>query len=81
LKVPKGGKRLSRATASWWLRSWSGWPDKTVLARELIEVLAAAVSRDMHVVGNGAHLRTELRRLPQHVTSTGPLPPMPTKPD
>ena len=49
-------------------------PTKTVLARELIETIAAAArGRPVHVVGDGAYLCTELRRLPPQVTLTGPL--------
>jgi hypothetical protein len=56
-------------------RLWrKGGPAKTVLARELIEVIAAATrGRMVHVVGDGAYLCTELRQLPPHVTLTGPL--------
>jgi hypothetical protein len=56
-------------------RLWrKGGPPKTVLARELIEVIAAATrGRGVHVVGDGAYLCTELRQLPPHVTLTGPL--------
>jgi hypothetical protein len=49
-------------------------PAKTVLARQLIEVIAAAARGGMvHVVADGAYLCTELRRLPPQVTLTGPL--------
>jgi hypothetical protein len=62
LKVAKGNQKLSRG------------PAKTALARELIEVIAAAArGRIVHVVADGAYLCTELRRLPPHVTLTGPL--------
>jgi hypothetical protein len=56
-------------------RLWrKGGPAKTVLARELVEVIAAHTrGRTMHVVADGAYLCTELRRLPTHVTLTGPL--------
>jgi hypothetical protein len=56
-------------------RLWrKGGPAKTVLARELIELIAAATrGRGVHVVADGAYLCTELRRLPPHVTLTGPL--------
>jgi hypothetical protein len=56
-------------------RLWrKGGPAKTVPARELIEVIATATrGRAVHVVGDGAYLCTELRRLPPHVTLTGPL--------
>jgi hypothetical protein len=51
-----------------------GGPAKTVLARELIERIAAAIrGRSVHVVADGAYLCTELRRLPPQVTLTGPL--------
>ncbi len=57
------------------VRLWrKGGPPKTVLARELIEQIAAATrGRGVHVVADGAYLCTELRRLPPHVTLTGPL--------
>lgn len=49
-------------------------PAKTVLARQLVEAIAAATrGRGVHVVGDGAYLCTEMRRLPPHVTLTGPL--------
>jgi DDE superfamily endonuclease len=56
-------------------RLWrKGGPAKTVLARELIEVIATATrGRMVHVIGDGAYLCTELRRLPPQVTLTGPL--------
>ncbi len=56
-------------------RLWrKGGPPKTVLARQLIERIAATTrGRGMHVVADGAYLCTELRRLPPHVTLTGPL--------
>jgi hypothetical protein len=56
-------------------RLWrKGGPAKTVIARELVEVIAAATSgRGVHVVADGAYLCTELRRLPPNVTLTGPL--------
>jgi hypothetical protein len=45
-----------------------------VLARELIEVIATHTrGRIVHVVADGAYQCTELRRLPPHVTMTGPL--------
>jgi hypothetical protein len=49
-------------------------PTKTVMAREMVETIAAHVrGRTVHVVADGAYLCTELRRLPPHVTLTGPL--------
>ena len=56
-------------------RLWrKGGPPKTVLARQLIERIATATrGRTVHVVADGAYLCTELRRLPPHVTLTGPL--------
>jgi hypothetical protein len=56
-------------------RLWhKGGPAKTVLARELVEVIAThARGRTVHVVADGAYLCTELRRLPPNVTLTGPL--------
>jgi hypothetical protein len=56
-------------------RLWrKGGPAKTVLARELVEVIAAHTrGRTVHVVADGAYLCTELRRLPANVTLTGPL--------
>jgi hypothetical protein len=56
-------------------RLWrKGGPTKTALGREMVEVLAAAGGRTMHVVGDGAYICTELRRLPLQVTLTGPIP-------
>jgi hypothetical protein len=56
-------------------RLWrKGGPTKTALARELIEVLAAARGRIVHVVADGAYICTELRRLPPQVTLTGSPP-------
>jgi hypothetical protein len=56
-------------------RLWrEGGPAKTVLARELVETIAAnARGRTVHVVADGAYLCTELRQLPPNVTLTGPL--------
>jgi hypothetical protein len=56
-------------------RLWrKGGPTKTVLARELVEVIAAhSRGRTVHVVADGVYLCTELRRLPANVTLTGPL--------
>jgi hypothetical protein len=55
-------------------RQWrKGGPTKTMLAREMVEILAAAAGRAVHVVGDGAYLCTELRPLPPNVTLTGPL--------
>jgi hypothetical protein len=56
-------------------RLWrKGGPAKTVLARELVEAIATHTrGRGVHVVADGAYLCTELRRLPPHVTLTGPL--------
>ena len=97
LKVPPGGKKLSRgntfviaavivelpflrrpvalpAAARLWRR---GGPAKTQLARELIELIAAAPARRgrvMHVVADSAYICSELRRLPAGVTLTGPMP-------
>ncbi|WP_239134569.1 transposase [Rugosimonospora africana] len=52
----------------------TGGPAQTVLARELIEVIATHTrSRTMHVVADGTYLCTVLRRLPAHATLTGPL--------
>jgi hypothetical protein len=57
------------------MRLWrKGGPAKTALARELVEIIAASVNRDVHVVCDGAYLCTELRRLPERVTLTGPIP-------
>jgi DDE superfamily endonuclease len=56
-------------------RLWrKGAPTKTMLAREMVETLAAAAGRTVHVVGDGAYLCTELRQLPPNVTLTGPIP-------
>ena len=97
LKVPAGGKKLSRGNtfviaavivelpflrrpaalpvaARLWRRRG---PAKTALARELIELIAAAPAcrrRAVHVVADSAYICTELRRLPAGVTLTGPLP-------
>lgn len=97
LKVPRGGKKLSRGNtfviaavivalpfvrrpvalpvaARLWRR---GGPVKTALARELIELIAAAAARRgrrVHVVADNAYVCTELRALPAGVTLTGPLP-------
>ena len=56
-------------------RQWRrNGPAKTVMARELVETIAArARGRAVHVVADGAYLCTELRRLPHNVTLTGPL--------
>src|SRR5690349_11426523 len=56
-------------------RLWrKGGPAKTVIARELVETVAAHTrGRAVHVVADGAYLCTELRRLPPGVTLTGPL--------
>lgn len=52
-----------------------GGPTKTVLARDLIGLLAAArPDRRIHVVTDGAYLCSALRYLPTNVTLTGPLP-------
>ena len=97
LKVPKGGKKVSRGNtfviaaviaelpflrrpvalpvaARLWRR---GGPAKTALARELIELMAAAPAcrgRTVHVAADSAYICTELRGLPAGVTLTGPLP-------
>jgi DDE superfamily endonuclease len=59
-------------------RLWRrGGPAKTALARELIELIAAAPARRgraVHVVADSAYICTELRRLPAGVTLTGPMP-------
>jgi hypothetical protein len=57
-------------------RLWrKGGPTKTTLARHLIEIIAAAAGeRVVHVVADAAYICTELRRLPDQVTLTGPLP-------
>ncbi len=97
LKVPKGGKKVSRGNtfviaavvaelpflrrpvalpvaARLWRR---GGPARTALARELIELIAAAPAcrgRVVHVAADTAYICTELRSLPAGVTLTGPLP-------
>jgi hypothetical protein len=49
-------------------------PAKTVIARELVETIAAhSHGRTVHVVADGAYLCTEMRRLPHNVPLTGPL--------
>jgi hypothetical protein len=59
-------------------RLWRrGGPAKTQLARELIELIAAAPAcrrRAVHVVADTAYICSELRRLPAGVTLTGPMP-------
>jgi DDE superfamily endonuclease len=59
-------------------RLWRrGGPAKTALARELIELIAAAPARRgraVHVVADCAYICSELRRLPAGVTLTGPMP-------
>jgi hypothetical protein len=59
-------------------RLWRrGGPAKTALARELIELIAAAPARRrraVHVVADTAYICTELHRLPAGVTLTGPMP-------
>jgi hypothetical protein len=57
-------------------RLWrKGGPTKTTLAREMVEVLAAAAARrTVDVVSDGAYICTELRQLPPNVTLTGPIP-------
>jgi hypothetical protein len=49
-------------------RLWrKGGSAKTVLAREMIEMIAAYTQRrTVHLVADGAYLCTELRRLPAH---------------
>jgi hypothetical protein len=50
-------------------------PTKNTLARELIELIAAARrGRAIHVVADSAYICTALRHLPANVTLTGPLP-------
>lgn len=97
LKVPKGGKKVSRGNtfviaaviaelpflrrpvalpvaARLWRR---GGPARTQLARELIELIAAAPAcrgRIVHVAADSAYICTQLRGLPAGVTLTGPLP-------
>lgn len=59
-------------------RLWrKGGPAKTVLARELIELIAAAPAcrgHGVHVVADGGYVCSALRSLPAGVTLTGPLP-------
>lgn len=59
-------------------RLWrKGGPKKTVLARELIELVAAApacAGRAVQVVADGGYVCSELRSLPPGVVLTGPLP-------
>jgi hypothetical protein len=59
-------------------RLWrQGGPAKTVLARELTGLMAAAPAcrgRTVHVAADSAYICTELRGLPSGVTLTGPLP-------
>jgi hypothetical protein len=58
------------------LRLWrKGGPTKTALARDLIEVIAAARrGRLVHVVADSGYICNQLRRLPAGVTLTGPMP-------
>jgi hypothetical protein len=52
-----------------------GGPTKTALARELINLVAAArPDRLVHVVADRAYICKALHRLPVNVTLTGPLP-------
>lgn len=57
-------------------RLWcKGGVAKTVLARELVGIIAAArPDRRIHVVADSAYICTRLRHLPATVTLTGPLP-------
>lgn len=57
-------------------RLWRpGGPTKTVLAKELISMIARARrDRMIHVVADSAHVCKTLRHLPANVTLTGPLP-------
>lgn len=56
-------------------RLWRpGGPTKTVLARELVTLIARARrDRFIHVVADGAYVCKSLRHLPANVTLTGPL--------
>jgi hypothetical protein len=56
-------------------RLWrKGGPTKTMLAHQLVQVLAAARhGRLVHVVADSAYICQQLRRLPAGVTLTGPL--------
>ena len=60
-------------------RLWRpGGPTKTVLARELIRLIARARrDRIIHVVADSAYVCKTFRYLPANVTLTGPLPPTP----
>jgi len=57
-------------------RLWRpGGPTKTVLARELVGLIATArPDRAVHVVADGAYLCKAPRQLPANATLTGPLP-------
>lgn len=59
-------------------RLWrKGGPVKTALARELIELIAAAPAvrgRTVHVVADTAYVCTQMRQLPRTVTLSGPMP-------
>ncbi|HEX3923826.1 MAG TPA: transposase [Streptosporangiaceae bacterium] len=59
-------------------RLWrKGGPVKTALARELIELIAAAPAvrgRTVHVVADTAYVCTQMRHLPRAVTLSGPMP-------
>jgi hypothetical protein len=95
LKIPKGGKKLSRGNCfvvaavvvdlpfadrpvalPVLMRLWrKGGPTKTVLARQLVEVIAAARrGRLVHVVADSAYICGQLRDLPRGVSLTGTMP-------
>jgi hypothetical protein len=95
LKIPKGGKKLSRGNCfvvaavvvelpfadrpvalPVLMRLWrKGGPTKTVLARQLIETIAAARrGRLVHVVADSAYICGQLRELPRGVSLTGTMP-------
>lgn len=57
-------------------RLWrKGGPTKTMLARDLIDKLAAGCGgRALHVVADSSYICNQLRHLPRQVTLTGPMP-------
>jgi DDE superfamily endonuclease len=75
VELPFLGRPVALPVAA---RLWRrGGPAKTALARELIELIAAAPARRrraVHVVADGAYTCSGLRALPAGVTLTGPLP-------
>lgn len=75
VSLPFVGRPVALPVAA---RLWrKGGPAKTALARELIELIAAARAvrgRAVHVVADTAYMCTQMRALPRTVTLTGPMP-------